>query len=232
MAQPWQVVDRAPGQGGVLELRRRGERDFLITLDGRVLMTSAAHRSEEALGDLACRRLAGRPRPRVLVGGLGMGFTLRAALAVLPSSAAVLVAEINPRVAAWCRGPLAPLTGGAVADPRVAVAEADVADVLRGAPPASLDAVILDLYEGPHAGSHRTDDPVYGSRAVERTRAALAPGGVFAVWGENRDPGFEKRLRAAGFTVTCERPGRGGLRHAVYLARAGLPDRGRRRSPG
>ncbi len=221
MAQPWQVVDRVSGEGGVLELRRRGERDFLITVDGRVLMTSSAHRSETALGDLACRGLARRVRPRVLVGGLGMGFTLRAVLAALPASGAVLVAELNPQVTAWCRGPLAPLTGGAVDDPRVTVAAADVADVIRGAPPGGLDAVILDLYEGPHGGSRRAEDPVYGALAIERTRSALASGGRFAVWGENHDPGFEKRLRAAGFTVTCERPGRGGLRHVVYVATAG-----------
>lgn len=226
MARPWHTVDRAVTPDGVLELRRRGERDFLITVDGRVLMNSAAHRSEQALGRLACDAM--RPRkggaPRVLVGGLGMGFTLRAVLDACPAGSRVVVAELNPVVVEWCRGPLAELTGAAVRDPRVAIALEDVAVVLHrhahGAPEQRFDAVILDLFEGPHAGSDKRDDPLYGREAIETTRAALRPDGVFAVWGENRDAGFEKRLRAAGFSVTRERPGRGGLRHVVYVATA------------
>jgi spermidine synthase len=235
MARPWHTVDSVPTEAGTFELRRRGERDFLITVGGRVLMNSSAHRSELALGELACRYLGRRANPRVLVGGLGMGYTLRAILDALPATARIMVAELNPVVVGWCRGPLAELTSRALEDPRVTAEIADVATVIRKGAGADdrFDAVVLDLDEGPHAGSHKRDDPHYGSRAIETTRAALRPGGVFAVWGENHAAGFAKRLRAAGFSVICDRPGRGGLRHVVYVAKAPGPEphgRGRRRA--
>jgi spermidine synthase len=223
MAQPWQTLASVPTKEGTLELRRRGERDFLITLGGLVLMSSSAHRSEAALGALACRDLRRRADARVLVSGLGMGFTLRAALDSLPATGRVTVAELNPVVMEWCRGPLAELTARAAEDPRVTIRIADVAEVIRERAVSGegrFHAIILDLYEGPHARTHKRDDPLYGSKAIEAARSALEPGGVFAVWGESHDAGFEKRLRAAGFSVTCERPGRGGLRHVVYLGKA------------
>src|SRR5512144_1092478 len=130
MAQPWKTLDRLETTDGILELRQRGERDFLILINGRVLMNSGASRSEISLGRDACRLIADRPRSRVLIGGLGMGLTLRAALDVLPATAAVVVAELNPVVIRWCRGPLAPLTGQAIDDPRVSVVAGDVADVI------------------------------------------------------------------------------------------------------
>ena len=231
MALPWRTLDTVDTKEGALELRCRGGRDFLITIDGRVLMNSAAHRSEAALGELACGHLAGRCGARVLVGGLGMGYTLRALLDLLPATGRVVVAEINPVVVSWCRGPMAGLTGRAVEDPRVTVEVGDVAAVIRrcAAGNERFGAVVLDLYEGPHGGSRRRDDPLYGRRALDATRAVLEPGGIFAVWGEDHDPGFEKRLRAGGFSVTCHRPGRGGARHVVYLARAGKPRRFRGR---
>lgn len=223
MAQPWIIIDSVDTKEGVLELRQRGERDFLITVGGLVLMNSLAHRSEVALGRLACGHLMDHPSPRVLVGGLGMGYTLRAVLDSLPPTARVVVAELNPVVVEWCRGPLAGLTGSVVTDPRVSVVIADVADLIRrskaGDTEEGFDAVVLDLYKGPHYRSHKRDDPLYGSRAIENTRAALKPEGVFAVWGENYDAEFDKRLCAAGFTVTSERPGRGGLRHVVFVAK-------------
>jgi spermidine synthase len=222
MANPWKIIDSVATEAGTLELRQRGERDFLITVGGLVLMNSAAHRSEAALGLLACGRLRQHSRPRVLVGGLGMGYTLKAILDLLPATGRVVVAELNPVVVMWCRGPLAGLTACAVTDPRVTVEIADVADLIRGHAGESrmeeFDAIILDLYTGPDAHSHKRDDPLYGSRAIARTCAALRPGGVFAVWGENYDAGFAKRLHAAGFAVTSERPGHGGLRHVVYVA--------------
>ena len=221
MAQPWQTIDRVDTADGVLELRRRGERDFLIVINGRVLMNSSANRSEIALGESSCRAVASRQRPRVLIGGLGMGLTLRAALYSLPPTARVVVAELNPVVVQWCRGPLAELTGSAVDDRRVTVAIADVSSVIANAaqPGAEkFDAVILDLYEGPHATTDAKDDPFYGSQALKVTASALSPGGVFAVWGESSDVAFEKRLAAAGFSVGRKRPGRGGLRHVVYAA--------------
>ena len=225
MAQPWKVLQSVKTNEGRLELRQRGERDFLITSNSLVLMNSALHRSEVALGELACGHLKLQAAPRVLVGGLGMAFTLKAVLDHLPSSASVVVAELNPVVLEWCKGPLAFLTEAASSDPRVTVEIANVADVIRkGAVERNrFDAIVLDLYTGPHAKSHKIEDPLYGAIAIEMTRAALKPGGMFAVWGENYDQGFDKRLRAAGFSVSCDRPGYGGLRHVVYLAR--LPQR-------
>ncbi len=231
MALPWHTLESVDTEDGVLELRSRAGRDFLITIDGRVLMNSAAHGSEVALGELACGHLSRRPGARVLVGGLGMGYTLRAVLDLLPPSGRVVVAEINPVVVAWCRGPMAGLTAGAVEDPRVVVEVGDVAALIRGCAAGGerFDAVVLDLYEGPHGGSRGRDHPLYGRQAVETARKVLVPGGIFAVWGEDHDPGFERRLRAAGFSVACHRPGRGGARHVVYVGRSGGPGRPRGR---
>ena len=225
MAQPWQTIDRVPTEAGLLELRKRGDRDFLITLGGQVLMNSMSNRSEVALGQLVCEHLKHSTQPLVLVGGLGMGFTLKAVLDTLPPMARVVVAELNPVVLAWCRGPLAALTGHAVADARVKVEICDVARLIhryaKADAPQKLDAVILDLYTGPYVRSHKRDDPLYGSIAINTTRAALKPDGVFAVWGEDYDAGFAKRLAKAGFASTRHRSGRGGTGHVVYLGRKG-----------
>jgi spermidine synthase len=236
MAQPWKILQSVSTGDGMLELRQRGERDFLITVNGLVLMNSSLHRSEMALGEVACGHLKQADAPRVLVGGLGMAITLRAVLDQLPEKSSVVVAELNPVVLEWCRGALAPLTAAAADDPRVSVEIADVADVIRKSAmqKAPFDAIVLDLYTGPHAKTDKVADPLYGEIAVEMARSALKPGGVFAVWGENYDQGFDKRLRQAGFSVTCDRPGRGGLRHVVYLARLqnlpeGRPRRASRR---
>ena len=187
-------------------------------IGGRVLMNSSSRRSEEALATLACAHLKATAAPRVLIGGLGMGFTLRAALDAVPATAQVVVAELNADVVAWCRGPLAASTAGAVTDPRVRVELGDVSKVIADATPGSYDAIILDLYEGPNAATQRADDPFYSSAALDRTRAALAPGGVLAVWSEDADATFERRL-AARFTVATHRIGGGGRRHVVYLGR-------------
>jgi spermidine synthase len=221
MAQPWHTIESITTDEGTLELRQRGERDFLIMIGSQVLMNSLANRSEVVLGQLGCGHLKDCESPRVLVGGLGMGFTLRAVLDTLPATASVIVAELNPTVVEWCRGPLAALTENAVADPRVTVEIGDVAHRIRRSAvnggDARFDAIILDLYRGPHAKTHHSDDPLYGSRAIENMRAALKPCGVVAVWGENYDETFDKRLRSVGFTVTTDRPGRGGLRHVVFV---------------
>lgn len=224
MAVPWKTIQRVPAREGVLELRQRGPTEFHITLGGLVLMNSSARRSEEALGQLACAGLGRHPAPRALVAGLGLGFTLRAMLDTLPSSAQVTVAELNQVVVDWCKGTLAPLTGSALSDARVTLEVTDVNAVIkRAANDESLrfDAIVLDLYTGPHARSDKRDDPFYGSLAIERMRRALRPAGVLAVWGEAHDAGYEKRLQQAGLTVTRQRPGHGGLRHVVYLAQAG-----------
>ncbi|HEV3076292.1 MAG TPA: spermidine synthase [Thermoanaerobaculia bacterium] len=232
MTRPWQTLASAETPEGLLELRRRGESELVITVGGRVLMNGAAHRSEAALAELACRPIAGLPRPRVLIGGLGMGYTLRAALGVLPRRASVTVAEIDPVIVEWCRGPLAEPAGRAVDDPRVAIEIGDVAAAIARAAAVGgggFDAILLDLYEGPRTAAHGRDDPLYGRAALASVRAALNPGGVFAVWSEEPDAAFESRLGAAGFTWKRVRPGRGGPRHTLYLA-AAMPARASRAS--
>ena len=222
VAQPWKTIETIETVDGPLELRQRGVRDFLIMINGRVLMNSTANRSELVLGELAAKKVAMRPKPRVLVGGLGMGLTLRSVLDALPAEAEVVVAEFNPAVVRWCRGPLAELTLRAVEDPRVTVIVDDVAYLIKQAAETKagrFDAIIIDLYEGPHAKTDATTDPFYGSRALQSTSDALTTGGIFAIWGENPDEAFEKRLTTAGFTIDRQRPGRGGLRHVVYVAR-------------
>ena len=213
---PWKMLATAATAEGTLELRRRGEREFLIVIDGRVLMTTRDRRSEQGLATLACAALTGSPR--VLIGGLGMAYTLRAALDVLPATAEVVVAELTAAVADWCRGPLAPLTGAAVLDPRVAVVIDDVSAVIAGAPRGRYDAILLDLYEGPHAATQRADDPFYGRAALGKSHAALAPGGTLAVWSEEPDDAFARRFGAAGFDVATHRLGKT-RSHIVYVGR-------------
>ncbi len=222
MTRPWDVLESVPTTAGPLELRRRGEGEFLITISGRVLMNSRANRSEVALGRLGCQALERNPAPRILIGGLGMGCTLRACLDALTERATIVVAELNGIVARWCRdGPLAELTQHAARDPRVRIQIGDVADAIDAAarPGAErFDAVILDLYEGPPPDCPR-DHPRYGAAAMARVRDALTERGVLSVWAEDPSRGFEQGLAHAGFSVRSERPGRGGRRHVVYLAR-------------
>ncbi|MCP3925458.1 MAG: spermidine synthase [Desulfobacterales bacterium] len=222
MAIPWKTLDRFKTDDETLELRQRGERDYLITLGSQILMNSMAQRSEIALGKIGCRSIQKHPSPRVMVGGLGMGCTLRAVLDTLPETAEVVVAELNEKIVEWCRGHLSNLTNNSVSDPRVTVELGDVADLILKSSKksgAKFDVIILDLYRGPHAKTDVKNDPFYGSRAIQRSHAALNPGGTFAVWGENHDEGFSKRLSRAGFSVTCERPGKGGYRHAVFIGK-------------
>jgi spermidine synthase len=233
VSKAWKVLDRRDSFDGVLELRQRDADDFLICVDGRVLMNSRASRSEVELGVRTCSGLG--PESRVLVGGLGMGLTLRAVLDSLPETAAVTVAELHEVVAEWCRGPLAGLCAGALGDSRVSLRIGDLADRIREAADgqARYDAIVMDLFEGPHARTDAKRDPFYGRQAIERSWRALSPGGVLGVWAEAPDKGFEARLRAQGFAVEANRPGRGGLRHWIVLARRpatratqdGSPDR-------
>ena len=222
MTRPWRIVDSIDTDEGLLDLRQRGETDFLITIDGRVLMNSTANMSEIVLAELACESLKNKKNPRVLVGGLGMGFTLKAAIDNLPADAEVVVAELNPIMVKWCRGPIAHFTGRAVDDPRVKVVIDDVAAVIRSAAMKGkknrFDAIILDLYEGPYEGDQGRGKYLYGDMALELSSSALKAGGVFAVWAEDPDKAFEKRLKAARFSVNRQRPGRGGHRHVVYIA--------------
>lgn len=223
--QAWETVGDVDGRQGRLELRRRGG-DFLLLLDGRVLMSSREDRSERALATAVCEGLQSRREPRLLLGGLGLGRTLRAALDVLPAGAVVEVAELEPMIVEWCRGPLAEVAGHVLADPRVHVCVENVR-VRSAAGP--WDAIVLDLSEGP-APSGLRHDALYGPHAVRDWRAGLAVGGTLGVWGENPSPAFEKVLRRAGFDAERLRPGRGARRHVVYVARVG-GDKPRRRIP-
>ena len=219
---PWEFLDSAqvPESGEELRLYRRGG-EFSIRVDGRELMNSRTHGSEGALAEIACARIAYRPRPRVLIGGLGMGYTTAAALHRLGADAQVVVAELAPAVVAWNRGPLADLAGRPLQDARVAVREADIARILR-AEQRAYDAVLLDVDNGPAGLTRRDNDWLYARAGLEATYAALRAAGVLAVWSASSDRAFAKRLYRAGFEVSEVRvrargPGGGG-RHIIWLA--------------
>ncbi len=213
---PWKTLATVPTADGPLELRQRGAKDFLIVIDGRVLMTSRERRSEEAVAKLACGPIADRPKPRVLIGGLGMGYTLRAALDALPPRAEVVVAELTPVVEEWCKGPMALLTKDACRDKRVKIVIGDVARVIADAPRGRYDAIILDLYEGPNAQTQDDRDPFYGRAALARTYDALAEDGIFSIWAEEYDAPFKKRFEANGYKVWVEKIG-STRTHSVYI---------------
>lgn len=219
--KPLRTLETVETKEGPLALLQRDAHDFLITVNGRVLMTSTAHRSEVALGAVACKRLATFASPKVLVGGLGMAFTLRAVLDRLPEGAKVTVSELNPVVEQWCKGPLAHLTDRAVEDKRVKVVIEDVTKTINRAANSGLeekfDAIVIDLYVGPDAGTKK-DHPLYGAKACDTARRALRSGGIFAIWGEAYDVAFERRLQKVGFKARHEKPGKGGYKHVIYVA--------------
>jgi len=220
--RPWELLGEArTPDGKALTLTRRGN-EYVIHADGKSLMSSRMHGSEEALAAFACRGLTARAAPRVLVGGLGMGFTLRATLDLLPSDASVVVAELVPAVATWNRGPLGPLAGHPLEDPRVRLELADVAATL-GASQSAFDAVLLDVDNGPRAFTAGDNAGLYDEHGLAAIRDALAPDGTLAVWSAWEDRKFEHRLRHAGFEVTVERVRArlrsGGPRHTIFVAR-------------
>jgi spermidine synthase len=219
---PWEFLESAPvpGTGSELCLYRRGE-EFSIRVGNRELMNSRAHASEEALAELVCARVAGRPRPRMLIGGLGMGFTLAAALRRLGRDGSIVVAELVPAVVAWNRGPLALLAGCPLLDARVTVREVDVALILRVEHQA-FDAILLDVDNGPEGLARKENDWLYARPGLEAAHAALRPAGVLGVWSSGPHPVFVQRLRRAGFTVDEVRApahdSRKGRRHTIWLA--------------
>ena len=219
---PWVHLDNAqvPGGGGELRLMQRGT-EFVI-MAGRIpLMNSRMSGSEEKLATLSFERIAGRAKPSMLVGGLGMGFTLRAALAVMPADARVAVAELVPEVVAWAKGPLAPVFAGCLDDPRVSLETGDVAKLIAGGK-AAYDAILLDVDNGPDGLSRPGNDRLYSPAGLAAARAALRPRGVLAVWASEPDEKFTRRLQTAGYAVEVltvrERSNGKGARHTIWMA--------------
>ncbi|WP_026371640.1 hypothetical protein [Rhizobium sp. 42MFCr.1] len=219
---PWVQLDSAPipGESGELRLKQRGS-EFSIMLGSNELMNSRLSGSEEALATLSRDKIAGRPRPNMLIGGLGMGFTLRAALSALPADASVTVAELVPAVVQWARGPMSAVFQGCLDDPRVAIHQGDVGELIRQSK-AKFDAILLDVDNGPDGLTRRSNDSLYDFAGLRSARDALRPGGVLAVWSSGPDAGFTRRLRDCGFAVeavnTRANGKRGGARHVIWLA--------------
>ena len=220
--KPWELLGqtRTP-DGEDMSLTRQGS-EYVILASGKSLMSSRMHGSEEALATLACREVRTLDEPCVLIGGLGMGFTLRATLDLLPPDATVVVAELVPAVVEWNRGPLGHLAGHPLKDTRVQIEVGDVAATLR-ASTRRFDAVILDVDNGPAAFTASLNTRLYDDGGLVAARTALKAGGVLAVWSAWEDRRFEQRLRHGGFTVQVERVrGRlkkGGPRHTIFLGR-------------
>jgi spermidine synthase len=219
---PWELlgVAQVPGDRKELRLYRRGD-EYAIRVDNYELMNSYVHGSEEALAELACARIADRPRPRVLIGGLGMGYTAAAALHRLGAKAMVVVAELVPAVVTWNQGPLAHPAGYPLEDRRVIVREADVARILR-ADIGHYDAIMLDVDNGPDGLTSQGNNWLYGPAGLQASHEALRPGGVLAVWSASPDRTFPKRLHKVGFEVeevrVRARGARGGSRRTIWLA--------------
>jgi spermidine synthase len=208
-----------PGGGGELKLMQRGK-DFSIWAGATALMNSRMSGSEIALADLACERLRERKNCRMLIGGYGMGFTLRAALAGLGADARITVVELVPKVLEWARGPMAELTAGGLSDPRVSIVEGDVGGVMAKAH-AGFDAILLDVDNGPDGLSRRENDRLYTVRGLEAARKALRPKGLLAIWSAAPNAEFTNRLRRAGFVVeeVQARANKGrGVRHVIWIA--------------
>lgn len=226
---PWEVLgETVTSDGATLALTRRGG-EYVILANGKSLMSNRMHGSEEALADFGMRHLKALGHahdPHVLVGGLGMGYTLRAALNHLPPNGTVTVAELLPAVIDWNRGPLGPLAEHPLKDPRVRIAQGDVAVTLQRSQGA-FDAILLDVDNGPAAFTTDVNGGLYDNAGVARARAALRPGGMLAVWSAWDDRKFEQRLRYAGFESRVEyvraRLKKGGPRHTIFLGQ--LPTR-------
>jgi len=222
--QPLELLgETTTPDGTTMSLTRRGH-ELIILANGKPLMSSRMHGSEEALASFGCAHVRTLDAPHVLVGGLGMGFTLRATLDVLPADAVVTIAELVPAVVEWNRGPLASLAKAPLTDRRVRVEVRDVGDVLRAAQ-ATFDAVLLDVDNGPAAFTDTGNSSLYGDRGLAAIKAALAPGGTLAVWSAWDDRRFEQRLKYAGFRVDVQRVRarlkQGGPRHTIFLGYTG-----------
>lgn len=217
---PLELLDTADlPDGGTLRLMRRGQ-DYMILFGRNELMSSRLRGSEEALATLAYERLKGRSRPHILVGGLGMGFTLRAALGVLPGDARVTVGELVPKIVEWARGPLAHLFGDSLDDPRTRIDVRDIYEIIAGSR-GLYDAILLDVDNGPDGLIHVANDRLYGPEGLRMAHAALKPGGVLAVWSAYPEKAFTDRMRRAGFQVeelkVRATGGRKGAHHVIWM---------------
>ena len=217
---PWIQIDEAdlPG-GGKLRLMRR-DTELSIMLDAVELMNNRLSGSEQALATLTCERIAGRTAPRLLIGGLGMGFTLRAALGHAERDASIVVAELVPAIVEWARGPLSELSGASLIDSRVRVVIADVGNVIASASHV-YDAIMLDVDNGPGGLTRSANDSLYSAAGLAAARRALRPGGVLAVWSASRDERFARRLRRSNFQVdevAVRAHGGRGERHTIWIA--------------
>lgn len=219
----WEFLDNAhvPGSSEELRLYRRGS-EYSIRVDGNELMNSCVHGSEDALAELACARIVEQSSPRILIGGLGMGFTVAAALAHLAADGRVVVAELVPAVIAWNHEYLADLAKRPFEDGRVTVLAMDVGQVIDQAP-GGYDAILLDVDNGPEGLTRSENSRLYTHAGLRAALLALRPGGVLAVWSASADQAFSKRLRQVGFQVEevkIKARGRhGGARHFIWLAR-------------
>ncbi|MBL1275921.1 MAG: hypothetical protein COB30_007525 [Ectothiorhodospiraceae bacterium] len=220
--RPWELLDTTtvPGDKSVLRLYRRGD-EYSIKIGNSELMSSRVHGSEEALAELTCQRLKDRPSPRVLIGGLGMGFTLAAALKELGPNAEIVVAELVPSVIEWNRGLLSELAGHPLKDPRVTVYEGDVSTLMREER-SYYDAIILDVDNGPEGLTRKENDAIYSPAGLKAALSALRPKGILSVWSISPDQGFSKRLKQAKFRVeeirARARGRHGGGRYMIWLS--------------
>jgi spermidine synthase len=211
-----------PSKGSELRLLQRND-EFSIKIAGSTgeLMNSRLHGSEDALATLACERISDHPAPRVLIGGLGMGFTLAAALGALGNSAEVTVAELVPEVEQWNLGPLGSAAGHPLKDPRARVHIGDVVKLIKESP-GTYDAILLDIDNGPEGLTRKENDWLYTTPGIAAAQAALTPDGILAYWSAGQDPAFTERLKRAGLSVEpvnvrAHRPGKG-ARHVIWLA--------------
>jgi len=218
--KPWELLGQTTAPDGTTLALMRHDREYVIFANGKILMSSRMHGSEEALAAFALKRARTQESPAVLVGGLGLGFTLRATLDLLPAGATVDVAELVPAVVEWNRGPLGPLAGHPLEDTRVRVRVEDVLATLRSSP-GRFSAVLLDVDNGPDAFTTSSNAGLYSDKGLQAARAALEPGGVLTVWSAWEDRKFEQRLKYNGFVVEVERVRarlkQGGPRHTIFL---------------
>jgi spermidine synthase len=221
--KPRELLGTAIVSGGQdLRLFRRGD-DFMIVLDRNELMSSRMSGSEEALADMTCARLRDDATAHLLIGGYGMGFTLRAALARLGTNARITVAELVPEIIAWARGPMVELAAGCLDDPRVDVVERDVVRVIADGTN-RYDAILLDVDNGPDGIVHPGNDRLYSMAGLAAAKAALRPGGILAIWSAAPDATFLRRLKDSGFSVeevvVRARSNGKGPRHIIWFAEA------------